>query len=183
MKRNSVIAASLTLASMATFAGACSAQTPYVDPADGDIPQAENLEAKICSGFLKKPHMFPRRLGAHLGAWQKCELKAYKESEFGLDQILVLSWEGVTLTVEFQVPETAIYVVETEGKSPLTSEWFETAKDQMISSFFEIDWDRDEFPGPKSQHFISAEEGNNGQVWIERDASGAITWMRFSYAL
>lgn len=145
--------------------------------------ETETSEEQSCFYLLKGSQSIPQSLKTHLGDWNSCKRTRLETTEWGVEQSLIIHWTGVKLTVDFKAPEIAIYIVETEGDSPLTSEWYEEARDNLIPPYFEMNWDYDEFPGPTAAHYYSKVEGANGQFWVERNSKGAITWMRFSYAL
>ena len=125
----------------------------------------------------------PAELNRLLGEWKDCKVKYYEETEFGLDALIVASWPNVTLSMKYQPPEAASFMVEISGESLLTSAWYEENRTNLLADFFDINWNRDEFPGPTSEYYVSPEVGANGQFWVERDKNGNVTWMRFSYAL
>lgn len=119
----------------------------------------------------------------HLGEWTSCTVELYEEEEFGLNALIVMQWGNVKLSTQYSPPETAIYTVEITGATPLTSEWYKKNRKNLIDDFFDMNWERDEFPGPSSEYFVSPEIGTNAQFWTESDKAGNVTWMRFSYAL
>jgi len=118
-----------------------------------------------------------------LGAPQNCRVTKYKYAEFGTYQTTVLDWPGVELTTKFSPPETAVFVLKALPDSALEPGWFEANKDKIISDFFELDWETDHFPGPIGAYYQCKSPGDNAQLWLERDAAGFVTYMRFSYAL
>ena len=119
----------------------------------------------------------------HLGEWTNCTVKHYAEEEFGLNALIVMQWGNVKLSTQYLPPEAAIYTVEITGSSPLTSEWYTENQKNLVDGFFDMNWERDKFPGPTSEYYISPEIGTNAQFWTESDKAGNVTWMRFSYAL
>ena len=125
----------------------------------------------------------PNALITLLGAPQSCDVLKYKQSEFGFYSTVELRWSSLKLTIKYQPPESGTYIIETTDISPLTLDWFEAHKNEMIQSSFEIDWRYDQFVGPSAQHYLSKDDGTNAQVWIEHDKDGRISWFRFSYAL
>jgi len=144
---------------------------------------SEATNAEACDRLLINKQSIPVTLHSLLGDWDSCETTLFKKYDYGIDQTLSVKWKEVTLIIKYQAPETGIYIVEVKKPNVLTAEWFEMARGALIPSFFDINWDIDMFPGPTSEHFAAKDEGTNGQVWIERDSGGAISWMRFSYAL
>ena len=128
-------------------------------------------------------HSIPAALIRHLGDWPDCTVESYIETEFGLEALIIARWDTVKLTLKYQPPEAAIFTVEVTGGNPLPSEWYETSRETFAGDFFDMNWELDEFPGPRSEYYTSPEIGINAQFWAERDENGNITWMRFSYAL
>lgn len=139
-------------------------------------------KVEACSRLINNSPLV-KALTAEYGDPHICKQSKYKETEWGTYETLVVSWPQLSLTVSYKPPETGIYVIELEEGMSLSSEWFETNRDEIISQGFAINWTYDAFPGPSAEHYEGKETGNNAQVWIERNANHGITWFRFSYAL
>lgn len=144
---------------------------------------SENSDAATCQELLNNTQTISSSLISLLGDWDSCKTTHFKQYEYGADQTLVAQWKDVALTVQYNAPETGIYIVEVKEPNVLTAQWFEKSRDSLIPSFFDIDWETDMFPGPTSEHYVAKDKGTNGQIWIERNTDGSVTWMRFSYAL
>jgi len=119
----------------------------------------------------------------HLGEWQDCKVETYDEEDFGLNASILFTWEGVQLRKRVSPPETTIYTVQVTGDYSLPSQWYEKSRENFVDEAFDMNWEFDVFPGPRSEHYQSPENGTNAQFWAERDKDGNVTWMRFSYAL
>ena len=145
--------------------------------------ESADLEASYCQTATINTNSIPNQLKSHLGDWTSCELANYKETEFGVSSLTVISWANVTLHIKHRPPETSVYVVKLTGQSPLTADWYSQNQTKLVDEFFDMDWSFDQFPGPTAEHFLSPEVGTNAQFWTERDEEGNVTWMRFSYAL
>lgn len=136
------------------------------------IPKTFPLEKSIPSALIR-----------YLGEWPECSVETYIETQFGLEALIIADWDNVKLSIEYKPPESATFTVEVTGGNPLPSDWYEKSREKLVDGFFDMNWERDEFPGPRSEYYVSPEIGTNAQFWAERDKDGNITWMRFSYAL
>ena len=145
---------------------------------------AQQVSESQCASFSSSMDGISGSLNELLGPPKTCEVIESETSEFGLRETYQLSWSGVNLTIKSRLPETGIYVIETEAGNALPKSWFERMQSALIEKGWkDINWLSDKFPGPRAEHYMSRIEGHNAQVWLERDGSGDITWFRFSYAL
>jgi len=106
-----------------------------------------------------------------------------KTVQYSTEALITINWDKVELTVEYHAPETGIFIVKVTGSSPLTSDWYKKNKKNLVDDYFDMNWTHDVFAGPTSEYYLSSDDGDNGQFWVERDPSGNVTWLRFSYAL
>lgn len=141
------------------------------------------VEYNPCRTLTINKKSIPAELERVLGQWDDCTIENLEDGEFGVKALVLVRWSGVNLSVKYNMPETTIYEVLVTQSNLLTSKWYENNKKNLISDFFDMNWDLDEFPGPTSEYYISPEDGTNAQFWVERDNDGNVTWMRFSYAL
>lgn len=144
---------------------------------------SETPKYNPCQDLYLGQQSIPSALKKHLGDWDSCEVERYARGTFGLDALLILRWPNVNLSLEYQPPETGIYVVNITGESPFDAAWYKENRESLISDGFDMDWHFDGFLGPTSEHYMSKDDGTNAQLWVERDMDGNVTWMRFSYAL
>jgi len=145
--------------------------------------ESGKAEYNPCRTLTINNKSIPAQLERVLGQWDDCTVENLEEGEFGVNALVLVRWSGVNLSVTYKMPETTICEVLVTQNNLLTSEWFEENKKNLISDFFNMNWDLDEFPGPTSEYYTSPEAGTNAQFWVERDKDGNVTWMRFSYAL
>lgn len=158
------------------------ALTSYGQISDVDIKK-QTLKKDLCTQAKGPITSIPNALTHLLGEPLKCVIKNYEQTEYGLYTEVVLEWTNLKLTVQYQPPETAIFIIKTTDNSLLTDEWYQSMRDKMIDKGFDMNWKFDEFPGPTGEHYTSKDSGNNAQLWLERDSNKAISWLRFSYAL
>jgi len=162
----------LIATSMLFISGAAYAEDVSDEVHEACKPRISPVERSIKTALMR-----------HMGEWTNCTVELYEEEEFGLNALIVMEWGNVKLITQYLPPEAAIYTVEIIGSSPLTSEWYKENQKKLVDDFFDMNWERDEFPGPRSEYFVSLEIGTNAQFWTESDKAGNVTWMRFSYAL
>ena len=154
-----------------------------------EAPQELKAQGELHKACIEQTEFFDfeksieAELFRHLGTWQSCSVETYNETEFGLETLIIAAWDNVKLSIEYKPPESATFTVEVTGGNPLPSDWYENSREKLVDGFFDMNWERDEFPGPRSEYYVSPEIGTNAQFWAERDKDGNITWMRFSYAL